>query len=126
MNKIGEIIRRLRKNMDMTQEELAELINVTPQAISKWENNVGMPDISQLIPLANVFNVSVDTLLGISNNLVNIEIDKIAKKVNSLKNDSNLVDAFNFLQESLLYSIQQTHKKSAQLQQQIFSKSINP
>ena len=57
--------------MNMTQEELAELINVTPQAISKWENSIGMPDISQLIPLANVFNVSVDTLLGINNNLVN-------------------------------------------------------
>lgn len=103
MNKLGEIIRKLRKNMNMTQEELAELINVTPQAISKWENSIGMPDISQLIPLANVFNVSVDTLLGINNNLVNEEINKIVKKVESLKHDNKLIEAFTYLQDNLKF-----------------------
>ena len=48
---VGSTIRELRKNKNLTQEELAEAINVTPQAISKWENNIGLPDISQIIPL---------------------------------------------------------------------------
>ena len=59
---IGNTIRRLRKENGVTQEELAEAIGVTPQAVSKWENGAGMPDVSQLVPLANYFRVSMDTL----------------------------------------------------------------
>ncbi len=61
---MGQIIRRLRKERNLTQEELAEQLNVTPQAVSRWENETGMPDISQVIPLANVFGVSTDLLFG--------------------------------------------------------------
>ena len=61
---MGQIIRRLRKERNLTQEELAEQLNVTPQAVSRWENETGMPDISQVIPLANVFGVSTDILFG--------------------------------------------------------------
>ena len=62
---IGKNIRKLRKERDMTQEKLAELLNVTSQAISKWENETGMPDISQIPALCHVFGVSSDVLLGI-------------------------------------------------------------
>lgn len=61
----GSTIKRLRKEHDLTQEQLANLLNVTPQAISRWENNTAMPDISLLIPLANIFQVSTDTLLEV-------------------------------------------------------------
>ena len=61
---MGQIIRRLRKECGFTQEELAEQLNVTFQAISKWENDSGMPDISQVVPLAHVFGVSTDILFG--------------------------------------------------------------
>ena len=61
---MGEIIRRLRRERDLTQEELAEQLGVTSQAVSKWENNTGMPDISQIVPLANLFCVSTDTLFN--------------------------------------------------------------
>jgi len=56
---MGQIIRKLRKERNLTQEELAEQLNITYQAVSRWENETGMPDISQVIPLANVFGVSV-------------------------------------------------------------------
>lgn len=61
----GNVVKQLRKERNMTQDQLANLLNVTPQAISRWENNVAMPDISLLIPLANVFQVSTDSLLEV-------------------------------------------------------------
>ena len=51
---MGQIIRRLRRDSGMTQDELAEILGVTFQAVSKWENDAGMPDISQIVPLAAV------------------------------------------------------------------------
>lgn len=61
---MGQIIRRLRKERNLTQEELAEQLGVTFQAVSKWENDSGMPDISQVVPIAHVFGVSTDVLFG--------------------------------------------------------------
>ena len=61
---IGENIRELRIKKNMTQKELAERIFVTPQAISKWERGVGYPDILQMVPLADIFDVSIDMLFG--------------------------------------------------------------
>lgn len=60
----GETIKNLRKNSGMTQEKLAELLSISPQAVSRWETNVAMPDILLLPPLANLFGVSTDFLLG--------------------------------------------------------------
>ena len=70
---IGQNIRQLRKERDMTQEDLASAIGVTPQAISKWEKDTGLPDIRQIIPLANVFRVSTDVLLGVQPPVDNAE-----------------------------------------------------
>lgn len=70
---IGQNIRQLRKDRDMTQDELASAIGVTPQAISKWEKDTGLPDIRQIIPLANVFRVSTDVLLGVEPTADNAE-----------------------------------------------------
>ncbi len=61
----GSTIKRLRKENNLTQDQLANLLNVTPQAISRWENNSALPDISLLIPLANIFKVTTDTLLEV-------------------------------------------------------------
>lgn len=57
-------IKILRKRAGMTQGRLAELLYVTPQNISKWELGLSVPDIENLCRIANVFAVSVDTLLG--------------------------------------------------------------
>ena len=61
----GSTIKRFRKEKGYTQDQLANLLSVTPQAVSRWENNSAMPDISLLIPIANVFSVSTDTLLEV-------------------------------------------------------------
>lgn len=80
---MGQIIRRLRKERNMTQDELAEQLGVTFQAISKWENDTGMPDISQVVPLATVFNVSTDVLFGIYGRNDAEEVKKIIEQAQS-------------------------------------------
>jgi transcriptional regulator with XRE-family HTH domain len=79
---IGQTIKRLRKERNLTQEELAEQLNVTAQAVSKWENGTGMPDILQIVPLASVFGTSTDVLFGTYGTDDNEEVQKIIDKVN--------------------------------------------
>ena len=62
-NTLGKRIASFRKENNLTQEQLAEMLNVTPQAVSKWENDIACPDISLLPELAKTFNVSIDELL---------------------------------------------------------------
>ena len=61
---IGDRIKFHRKRLGMTQEQLAERMGVSAQAVSKWENNLSCPDISVLPELAEVFGITVDELLG--------------------------------------------------------------
>ena len=79
-NSIGQKIKELRKKKGITQEQLAELILVTPQAISKWERDVGYPDITQIVPLADAFGVSTDILLNHEEGKQNAEIEKYREK----------------------------------------------
>lgn len=60
----GQRFQRLRKNAGLTQEEVAAKLNITPQAVSKWENDVSAPDISVLTELSDILNVTLDELLG--------------------------------------------------------------
>lgn len=65
--KFGAYISRLRKKADMTQFELAERLNLTRQAISKYECGDSFPDISILISIADIFAISLDELIGSGN-----------------------------------------------------------
>ena len=60
---IGQKIKKLRSDRNITQETLANHLNVTPQAVSKWEQGLAFPDITLLIPIAYFFGVSTDYLL---------------------------------------------------------------
>ena len=60
---IGESIRHHRKRLGLTQLELAERVGVSVQAISKWETNTGLPDISMAVPLARALGTTTDELL---------------------------------------------------------------
>jgi len=62
----NENLRRLRKENDYSQESLADKMNVTRQTISKWENGTAMPDLKKLTELADLFQVSMDDILGIN------------------------------------------------------------
>lgn len=64
---IGAKIAELRREHNMKQDELAEMLGVTPQAVSKWENGASMPDISLLPKIAQIFGVTIDDLFGVNN-----------------------------------------------------------
>lgn len=77
----GTIIKKLRRERDLTQEELAETLSISPQAISRWETDAAMPDIALLPILCNYFNVSADMLLG-------IDLAKKKGKIESIREDA--------------------------------------
>ena len=77
---MGQIIKGLRMQKGITQEELAEIMYVTPQAISKWERDVGYPDIVQIVPLADAFGVSTDVLLNHEDGKQSEEIEQYEKR----------------------------------------------
>lgn len=61
--KTGRFIAKKRKEKNISQKELAEYLHITDKAISKWERGLSFPDITILIPLSEVLNVSVYDLL---------------------------------------------------------------
>ena len=60
----GKVLKELRKEANMTQEQLAHCLSISPQAVSRWETDFAMPDISLIVPIADIFDVSTDLLLG--------------------------------------------------------------
>ena len=101
---MGQIIKNLRKGRGFTQEELAERLGVTYQAISKWENDSGMPDISQIVPLATIFDVSTDFLFGIDHTSETEEAIKIVSTANSIQEYGKLdtyLKAYDILLDGL-------------------------
>lgn len=73
---LGEKILELRKKNSLSQEELAEKVNVTRQTISKWELGETCPDIKQALELSKIFSISLDEMVG--NNISNVVVDKVS------------------------------------------------
>lgn len=62
--KIGKFISNKRKEKNITQSELAELLGITDRAISKWENGICMPDASNILELCNILNITINDLFS--------------------------------------------------------------
>lgn len=60
----GQRLSKFRKEKNLTQEEISEKVNVSPQAVSKWENDLSIPDIETILKLSEILDVSLDLLLG--------------------------------------------------------------
>ena len=81
LNKISNFIKTKRKELGLTQEELAQKLFVTEKAISRWETGRGTPDISLLIPLAKILKINVSELLNGENDIEEvIKYNEINKK----------------------------------------------
>ena len=83
--KLSENIKRYRKDLGLTQDELAEALGVTIGAVSKWENGNNVPDITTMMELANLFNISMDELLSYNKSSKNI--DAMVKTIDELCDD---------------------------------------
>ena len=66
----GERFQRLRKERGLTQDAISEMVNVSSQAVSKWENDINMPDVSILLRLSEILGTTTDYLLGKEENTV--------------------------------------------------------
>ncbi len=68
MDKFCNNLKYLRKSRSLTQQELADVLGISRQGYAKYENDLGEPDISTLIKLADYFDVSVDSMIGRASN----------------------------------------------------------
>ena len=97
---LGNKIRQLRQKAGLTQNQLASVLGVTAQAISKWENSVTMPDITLLPQIAIEFGISIDELFDLT---LEQKLDRIEKSIELV--DEFEADTFNeyksFLEEKL-------------------------
>lgn len=66
--KIGNLLKKIRKENNLTQEKFAERLKVTPQAVSKWERGKNIPDISVLKEIKKIYNIDLDSILDGENN----------------------------------------------------------
>ena len=92
MSTLGHNIAYLRKIKGITQENLAEMLQVSAQAVSKWENNISCPDILLLKPIANLFGVTVDQLLSAEEpkNLKNIQVANKILRIDFIDSQDNI------------------------------------
>lgn len=95
--KIGVNIKKLRKNKGMTQEQLSELLNISCAAVSKWESTDTYPDITMVIPLARIFEVSVDDLMGYDEAKTEEEIAGIINEYRNLQWDGKFDEAVSLI-----------------------------
>lgn len=73
---IGETIKKLRKEREITQEEFAEMLGVSCQSVSRWENNSCYPDIELIPSISAFFGISTDKLLGVDETTENARVNK--------------------------------------------------
>ena len=104
---IGKKIKTLRLKKGMTQEELAVKLNISSQAISKWENNVTMPDIQMLPDLSVILGVTIDELFALTD-------DTHLERIRNMINNEHFIskDDFNYAVQFLKEKLNDDGKKS--------------
>ena len=114
MKSIGETIAYLRKEKGMTQNELAEKMNVTDKAVSKWERNLSCPDVNTISKLADILGVSVEELLNSKNkeyfnskikDLVNLIFKAVALAMGIAVVVLNILDKINVKSSMIMLGI---------------------
>lgn len=100
--KIGKFIAELRKQKKLTQEQLAEKLGITKNAVSKWERGLGLMDLSLLKPLSEILGVSVTEILN--GEKLDEEID--------LKSEEILIDTYYCVKEQDIVTVIPTFKNT--------------
>lgn len=98
---IGAVIRKYRKEKEMTQEEMAGCLGVTASAVNKWENGNTLPDVALLAPVARLLGITTDTLLSYREKLTEREISEIGEELRQCVKEKGLEAAFVFSEEKI-------------------------
>lgn len=77
-SKLGENLKRIRKEHNLSQEEFAEDLNVSRQAVSKWESNISYPDMDKILLICEKYNLNIDELFN--QNYKEVKENKDSKK----------------------------------------------
>jgi len=99
-NYFSEKFKTLRKSKDLTQEQIADIIHVSPQAVSRWETGATSPDITMLPHIAIFFNVTVDALLGTETILGEEKAAAYVKDIRNLLNSGKLFEAIDMARKA--------------------------
>ncbi len=97
----GKIIKTLRQNNNLTQEQLANAFNISAQAVSRWETDIALPDISLLPSIANFFDVTTDYLLEVDITKKNEEIKRILTEAREFTTKGCWIQGIEILKEAL-------------------------
>lgn len=98
---LGNNLKVLRNNKNITQEDLAEYLSVSPQTVSKWENNVSAPDISLLPLLAEFYHISIDELLQYNSIERREKTKELSKYVHKLLDEGRNKEAYDWLKNQM-------------------------
>lgn len=99
--KLGEVIRKYRKEQGMTQEDVAGWLGVTAPAVNKWENGNSLPDVALIAPIARLFRISTDTLLSYEEELTVQEVNRIAGTIGEKLRTEGYEAAFTWAEERI-------------------------
>ena len=91
---MGDKLRALRRGKKLTQEQLAEYLHISSQAVSKWETGASCPDLDMLLRLAAFYQVSTDELLDFDRRRIDAEVDALVAESVPLRKDPAKAEAF--------------------------------
>lgn len=108
--RVGKFIAELRKEKGMTQKELAEQLKVSDKTVSKWETANGMPDVSMLMPIADLFGVTVTELLQgqrmLQTEKMNVgDVDALLKQTLQLTEEENQSEEADKQKGAIIYIV---------------------
>ena len=92
--KINQIIREKRKELSLTQEQIAEFLGVSTPAVNKWEKGSTYPDITLLPALARLLKMDLNTLLSFNEDLTDIEIENFVNELDKVVQEQDYQTAF--------------------------------
>ncbi len=98
---LGNNLKELRKEKNITQEDLAEYLLVSPQTVSKWENNISTPDISVLPLLADFYNTTIDGLLQYDTMERKDKMRKLSQHIHQLLDEKKSEEAYFALKKEI-------------------------
>lgn len=99
---LSENLKKYRLSKNLTQEDIAEYLNITPQSVSKWERGESYPDITFLPALANIFETSIDLLIGMDTIRAEQTLYNIHKTATEFQRNGDYASAEKVYRDALL------------------------